>query len=78
MTVRDFDHVTVGTVDYDIFDSENCLICTFSRDVMQSTETYRRNLVKRDKYADAKVTYVSTMNDIIRVVAVLPDRSTVK
>lgn len=75
MTVRDFDKVTVGAIDYDIFDSENCLICTFSRDVTQSTETYRINLVKRDKYASAKVTYVSSMNDIIRVVAVVEDRS---
>ena len=75
MTVREFDSIAVGTIDYDIFDSEKCLICTFSRDVTQSTETYRRNLVKRDKYADAKVTYVSTMNDIIRVVAVVEDRS---
>lgn len=70
MTVREFDRVAVGTIDYDIFDSDNCLISTFSRDVTQSTETYRRNLVKRDKYASAEIRYVSTMNDIIRVFAV--------
>ena len=71
MTVREFDTVTTGTVDYTIFDlhQEHKCVAIFTRDVLQETEDYRRNLVKFDKYENARIIHVFSMNDIIRVSA---------
>lgn len=70
MTVREFDTVTTGTVDYTVFDlHEHKCVATFTRDVLQETEDYRRNLVKFDKYENARIIHVFSMNDIIRVSA---------
>lgn len=71
MTVREFDNVTTGTVDYEVYDRENFCVATFTRDVLQEIETYQRNMEKFERYADARIKWVYSMNDIIRVKAVI-------
>ena len=68
MTVREFDTISTGAVDYTIYGNHN-FVSSFTRDVLQETEDYRRNLVKFDKYENARIVHVFSMNDIIRVSA---------
>ena len=74
MTVNSFDKVANCPVDYTIYDQESNFVASFTRDVLQESEVYRRNLVKFDKYADAEIQFVRCMNDIIRVDALIKDR----
>ena len=76
MTVNSFDKVTTSAVDYTIYDSNSNFVASFTRDVFQEQDAYLRNLVKFDKYADAEIQFVRCMNDIIRVDALIKDRST--
>lgn len=71
MTVGDFDAVTTGAVEYNIFENDNQFVSAFIRDVMQETGEYRRNLVNFDKYEHARIIHVFSMDNIIRVHAVI-------
>ena len=71
MTVGDFDTVTTGAVEYNIFDHDHNFVSDFTRDVMQETGEYSRNLVKFDKYEHARIIHVFSMDNIIRVSAVI-------
>ena len=66
MRVKEFDNVARGPVDYCIFLNDH-IIALFTRDIMQDEDTYRRNLVRMDKYLDAEIFDIYSMNDIIRV-----------
>lgn len=68
MTVREFDQVSRGPVDYCIFQNDH-IASLFTRDIMQDEDAYRRNIVKMDKYQDAEIFDIYSMYDIIRVKA---------
>ena len=68
MTVREFDQVSRGPVDYCIF-NEDHVVSLFTRDILQDEDAYRRNIVKFDKYADSEIFDIYSMGDIIRIKA---------
>lgn len=70
MTIKEFDQITIGKIYYDVYDLENELINWFSRDVSQSPEMYRLNLMKKSLYEDARIVAISCINDVIHVTAV--------
>ena len=71
MTVREFDAVTLGEVIYSVYRQDHTFVSSFVRDVLQETEHFRRNLVKFDKYENARIEYVRAMNGSIIVNAVI-------
>ena len=71
MTVREFDDVATVKVDYTIYNRDKEIVSIFTRDLLQEIETYRRNMVKFEKYENARVIHVFSMNDILRVSAVI-------
>ena len=71
MTVREFDAVTLGEVIYSIYNQDHTFVSSFVRDVLQEPEYYRRNLVKFDKYENARIEYVRAMSGSIIVNAVI-------
>ena len=68
MTVRDFDQLSRGKVDYTIH-KDGTVIDGFTRDLLQDTEVYRRNLVKYYMYEDAEIFDIYSFGDIIRIQA---------
>lgn len=70
MTVKEFDEITIGKIYYDVFDPENELINWFTRDVSQSPDLYRLNLMKKSLHEDARIVAVSCINDVIHVAAI--------
>lgn len=66
MTVREFDQVSRGPVDYDIYIKDH-IVSLFTRDILQDEDAYRRNIVKFDKYADAEIFDIYSFGDVIRV-----------
>lgn len=71
MTVKEFDQITTSPVWYDVFDEENHLVQWFSRDVSQSPDLYRLHMIRLDKYANAKIVHVYSLNDVIHASAVI-------
>lgn len=55
MTIKEFDKITIGKIYYDVFDPENELINWFTRDVSQSPDLYRLNLMKKSLHEDARI-----------------------
>ena len=68
MTVIEFDILCRGPVDYTIYLGDE-IIEFFTRDILQDPQTFRRNMVKFDRYLDAEIFDIYSMNDIIRVMA---------
>ena len=66
MTVREFDQVSRGPVDYNIYIKDH-IISLFTRDILQDEDAYRRNIVKLDKYSDAEIFDIYSFGDVIRV-----------
>lgn len=66
MTVREFDQVSRGPVDYNIYIKDH-IVSLFTRDILQDEDAYRRNIVKFDKYADAEIFDIYSFGDVIRV-----------
>lgn len=69
MTIKEFDKITIGKIYYDVYDSENDLINWFTRDVSQSPDLYRLNMMKKSLHEDAQITSIMTINDVIHVAA---------
>lgn len=71
MTINQFDHVTTAIVYYNVYDSVKDEYHGITRDVSQTPDLYRRNLVKLEKYGIAKITHVFCVNNAIHVTAVI-------
>lgn len=71
MTIKEFDQVTTAIVYYTVYDSVEDEYHWLTRDVSQSPDLYRRNMVKLEKYGDVKITHVYCMNNAIHVTAVI-------
>lgn len=71
MTIKEFDRITSSKVYYDIFDKENDLVQWITRDVSQEPDLYRINMIKLDKFANARIIHVNCINNAICVAAVI-------
>lgn len=66
MTVKEFDNLSRGITDYVIYRGDE-IVEIITRDIFQDGNIYRENLVKLDKYEDAEIFDIYSLNDIIRV-----------
>ena len=73
MTVKEFDNLARGTRDYVIYHGDE-IVEFITRDLLQDGDKYRENLVKLDKYEDAEIFDIYSLNDVIRVRAQKTDR----
>lgn len=76
MKVKEFDNLCRGIVDYVIYHGDE-IVEIITRDIFQDGNIYRENLVKLDKYEDAEIFDIYSLNDIIRVRAQKPTDSPV-
>lgn len=73
MTVKEFDNLARGITDYVIYHGDE-IVEFITRDLLQDGDKYRENLVKLDKYEDAEIFDIYSLNDVIRVRAQKTDR----
>ena len=66
MTVKEFDNLARGITDYVIYRGDE-IVEIITRDIFQDGNIYRENLIKLDKYEDAEIFDIYSLNDIIRV-----------
>ena len=69
MRVAEFDVLSRGTVYYTIYQGME-IVDFFTRDIFQDEDKYRENLVKVDRYENALIFDIYSMNDIIHVRAI--------
>lgn len=74
MTIKEFDQITTAIVNYVVYDSVEDEYHSITRDVSQSADLYRRNMVKLVEYGDAKITHVYCVNNAILVTAVIDSK----
>lgn len=70
MTIKEFDKITIGKIYYDVYDPDNDLINWFARDISQSPDLYRINMMKKSLHEDARIVAINCINDVIHVAAV--------
>ena len=74
MTIKEFDQITIGKIYYDVYDPENNLLNWFTRDISQSPDLYRINLMKKSRHEDARIISIMSINDVIHVAAVIDSK----
>lgn len=76
MTVKEFDKLSRGITDYIIYRGDE-ILDFITRDIFQDETLYLVNLVKLDKYEDAEIFDIYSLNDVLRVRAQKPTDSPV-